>query len=100
MVLYIGKKNNIEGFGAERDAGAVEHVDGNVGVGARQDVNPSDAEIGTLGLQNRGDQAIAAANVENTGPVRDKLGKPSRQSFYSAGEYQLLVQNTDSAHEC
>jgi hypothetical protein len=100
VVQYIGKKNNIERLGPERDAGAVEHVDGNVGMGARQDVNAPDAEIGTFGLQNRGDQTVTATNVEHTGSGGKKLREPGRQSFNSAGEYQLLVQNTDSAHEC
>ena len=98
MVQDVRKKNHIERLIGEGDVRSIEHFDRDVSVVARQHIDATEGEIGSPGLQNGGDKAIAAANIEHAGGGRSKLGKPSGEGFDAAVENQLLVQDSDGAH--
>jgi hypothetical protein len=99
VVQDVGKKNNVERFLVEWDMGPVEYFHWDMGSSARQHVNSPHTEVRSLGLKNRGDQAVAAADVQDAGSLGSKLGKPARQGLYPAVEYQLVVQDSDRAHK-
>ncbi len=98
MVQDIRKKNHIERLIGKGDVRSIKHFDRDVSVVAGQHIDTPEGKIGSPGLQNGGDKAIAAANVEHAGGGRGKLSKPSGEGFDAAVENQLLVQNSDRAH--
>jgi hypothetical protein len=77
---------------------AVENLDPNSRVIAGQHVNSMDANIGSLGVQKRRDQAISATDVEHARFFRHKARVPTRQHVSSAIEDQLFVQDSEGAY--
>jgi hypothetical protein len=96
MMQDVGKENHIERLVVERNPRSVENFDGDVGVNASEHVNSPHEEVGPLGLENSGDQAVAATNVENARALRNKLGKPIGQDADPAAKHQPLMQNPES----
>ncbi len=67
VVEDIGEKNCVEGLVGEGDAETVKDLNGDVSVIAGENVDAVESEIGAAGLENGGDEAVAAANVEDAG---------------------------------
>jgi hypothetical protein len=98
VVEYVGKKNCVEGLVGKGNSGAVEDFNGDVSVAAGENVDAAESEIGASGLENGGDEAVAAANIEDAGRGRSELGEPIDEGFYAAVEDEFLVERSNGGH--
>ena len=76
VVEDVDEHDGVVGVVGAVDVLAVEGADGDVGIGADEDVDAFEGEVGAGVADDPGEEAVAAADVEDGGVLGEEAGEP------------------------